>query len=309
MVLEKKQNFDNDYGGRLGYQPGFLNSYQIALPSVIQERELDLFMDYHSNKPYLLKYHHFSLVMNKNRRLLMWSASNVDFNSNVKSEKDRSEFGSEDWRYDPRIPEKFQISDEEFYKPATKIDRGHIVRREDNCWGESELEIEYANADTYHWTNCTPQHEEFNRDKFGKKGVWGRLENHIQSQLNSIDKRAIIFAGPILNNNDPYEDFGYGSIQYPLKFWKIITVVDGDEGLKSFGFILDQEDAINKFGLEALDFRKFLTEQRNISKISELTGVIFDEQIYQTDIFLGLLEESIKITNESDIKFSKHLQK
>jgi len=237
-----------------------------------------------------LKYHHYSLVMNKKRRLCMWTASNVDFNAEKRSTRDRTEFGSEDWTVDPRIPAKYQITDEEFYKPAKLIDRGHIVRRADNCWGDTELEIEYANADTYHWTNCCQQHQSFNRDKFGEHGIWGMLENTIESQLNLADGRAIIYAGPVLDNEtDPVATIDQKDIQYPLKFWKVVVAIDEQEGLISYGFLLDQSDVINDqgIGLEKLDFGKFKSQQETIHAITSLTGVKFPDRVYDADVLTG----------------------
>ena len=288
-IVEKKQNFDLDYAKRKGYQDNFLTGIKIDLPSVSAQRENELYMDYHSNKPYILDYYHYSLVMNKKRRFCMWTASNVDYNEGAKSAKNRKEFGGEDWKLDPRIPAKYQLQDAEFYKPATNIDRGHIVRREDNCWGDSELEIEYANADTYHWTNCTPQHERFNQYRAeGYQGLWGKLETAVQDQLNIVDNKAILFAGPVLRTNDDAEDFGLGSIQYPNLYWKIILVNEAEQGLVAYGFVLDQTNVVNKFGLveeEALlDFQQFKAQQVTIQKITEMTDVIFDKKVYAADV-------------------------
>lgn len=286
LLTEKKQNFDTDYDHRPGYDRNFLTGHPLGLPEVISSREDEQFLNFTTNKPYVLKYHNYSLIMNKKRRLTMWTASNVDYNPGKKSTKDRAAFGGEDWTADPRIPAKYQIVDEEFYKPAKKIDRGHIVRREDNCWGDSELEIEYANADTYHWTNCTQQHQSFNRDAFGEHGLWGMLENRVQQQLIIADGRATIFAGPVLDNeNDPVAVIDDVNIQYPLKFWKIISAIDEQVGLVSYGFILDQTDVINDqgIGLERLDFSIFHAQQATIQAISTLTGVVFDQAVYDSD--------------------------
>jgi len=287
---EKKQNFDTDYDSRPGFDTGFLAGYTFDLPEVISSRQDEMFLSFSDNKPYVLKYHHYSLVMNKKRRLCMWTASNVDFNAEKRSTRDRTEFGSEDWTVDPRIPAKYQITDEEFYKPAKLIDRGHIVRRADNCWGDTELEIEYANADTYHWTNCCQQHQSFNRDKFGEHGIWGMLENTIESQLNLADGRAIIYAGPVLDNEtDPVATIDQKDIQYPLKFWKVVVAIDELEGLISYGFILDQSDVINDqgIGLEKLDFGKFKSQQETIHSITSLTGVKFPDRVYDADVLTG----------------------
>ena len=285
-LTEKKQNFDPDYAHRPGYDRNFLTDFSLALPEVIASRQDEIFLDFNTNRSYVLKYHHYSLAMNKKRKLTMWTASNVDYNPDKKSTKDRSEFGGEDWTLDPRIPAQFQITDEQFYKPAKKIDRGHIVRREDNCWGDSETEIEFANADSYHWTNCTQQHQSFNRDAFGEHGLWGRLENQVQQQLPLADGRATIFAGPVLDNiTDPIAEINGVNIQYPLKFWKIIVAIDEQEGPVSYGFILDQSDVVNDqgIGLERLDFSAFNAQQATIRAITSLTGVVFDQKVYDTD--------------------------
>jgi endonuclease G, mitochondrial len=300
VLTEKKQTFDPDYSARPGYSRTFLQTFNITLPSVVPNRETELWTDYGSDTPYVFRYHHYSLVMNKQRRFAMWTASNIDYNPDVKSDKDRSAFGGEDWTPDPRLPLKYQVQDDDFYKPATKVDRGHVVRREDNCWGTSEKNIAYANADTYHWTNCTPQHEQFNRDAFGISGLWGRLENHIQDQLDLVDNRAILFAGPVLDNvNDPVKTYANGPVQYPLKYWKIVLVNDATDGLTAYGFILDQKDVIDRFGLEGLDFSAFEAQQATIQSITDICGVVFDPQVYAADV----LKNQEPILNEGMRRF------
>ena len=88
---------------------------------------------------------------------------NVDWSPEINPRLDRKELGNDTWVADPRVPAQLQLADEEFYSPAKKFDRGHIIRRADNAWGASEQEVRYANADTFHWTNCSPQHEGSNR--------------------------------------------------------------------------------------------------------------------------------------------------
>jgi endonuclease G, mitochondrial len=157
---EATMRFDPKYKNRKGYDPGFLDpdgKIVVPIPEVAPKRRNELLLDGDGN-PQVLKYHHFELVMNKARRLQMWSAGNVDYDKLRKSQRDRKEFGTDKWIPDKRIPADAQIFDADFYKPAGNIDRGHIVRREDNAWGDTEEEVEFANSDTFHWTNCTPQH-------------------------------------------------------------------------------------------------------------------------------------------------------
>jgi endonuclease G len=126
---------------------------------------------------------------------------------------------------------------------AAALDFGHLVRREDNCWGTARDHIEFANADTFHMTNCTPQHEDFNRAAFGRDGIWGQLENYIQSQAerDGTISRLSVFAGPIFNER---KDLVYSDVRVPTEFWKVEVAPWSSGGVRAFGFILAQADAL-----------------------------------------------------------------
>lgn len=166
---EKKLKFDPNYNGRLGYISTFLTGYDVPRPEAPRDELYE-----GPGGRLILKYHHYSLVMHRERRLAMWTAANVDY-SESKRRFTRDELGDDTWKPDPRIPIEAQIEDVEFYDPAKKFDRGHLLRRDDSAWGETEKEEEFANSDTFHWTNCTPQHEHFNRHMFQYRGIWGGL--------------------------------------------------------------------------------------------------------------------------------------
>ncbi|HZI17757.1 MAG TPA: DNA/RNA non-specific endonuclease [Pyrinomonadaceae bacterium] len=308
--------FDKDYTNRKGYSASFLTGFEVPPPTVAPQREDELLKG-DDEKPFVVPYHHFSLTMNKERRLLMWSAVNVDYSPARRDKRGRTAFGSDTWKRDPRIAAEYQIENKEFYKPAGQTDRGHIVRRDDNAWGDTTLEIEYANSDTFHWTNCTPQHERFNQEK--KDGLWGRLESHVTREIEAAGNRAIIFAGPVLDPNDPEINFGDGNIQYPLRFWKVIVGVSSKSApktLEAYGFVLDQSDVVNEYGLEKMDFGDFRREQKSLRAITKMTGVVFPKVVLDADVlgrpgpdgaenFRGEVErpESINISKLSDIKF------
>jgi endonuclease G, mitochondrial len=305
VATEASIRFDPNYENRKGYDPGFLDptgTIVVPLPGIAHDRLAEILTD-SQNQPLVLKYHHFELVMNKKRRLQMWSAVNVDYDPAKKPEGDRKTFGSDKWIADKRIPVEAQIFDADFYKPAGNIDRGHIVRREDNAWGVTESEIEFANSDTFHWTNCTPQHEAFNQSAPGRrdptyqgmKGLWGDFENYIQQSRTGNDTKACILAGPILDNiNDPAKNFGSGEIQYPLRFWKVVCVVEpkvkgsADERvLKAFGFILSQKPVVDQFGIEAFGADRFKRYQVSLATITAEAGITFDDALHQADTMSG----------------------
>jgi endonuclease G len=304
---EASIRFDPDYRHREGYDPAFLDpdgDIRVPVPTIADERSGEILMDRHGD-PLVLKYHHFELVMNEARRLQMWSAVNVDYDPARKSQGNRDSFGSDKWIPDKRIPAAAQIFDADFYKPAGNIDRGHIVRREDNAWGDSDSEIEFANSDTFHWTNCTPQHEAFNQSNPGQNdpayrgmhGLWGDFENYIQKSRKGNDTRCCILAGPVLDPEDPSADFGEGAIQYPLLFWKVVCVAEPVEGgaegereLKVFGFLLSQKPVVDRFGIEAFGPGRFKRYQVPLTAITERTGVVFDPVLLAADTLRGETE-------------------
>ncbi|WP_295639113.1 DNA/RNA non-specific endonuclease [Novosphingobium sp.] len=294
VAPEKTLRFDPNYDDREGYDPGFLgNGLLVPVPTVSAAREGEMFKE--NGAITVLKYHHYSLAMNAQRRLQMWSAANVDYDPARRTTNGRAFFGTDRWIGDPRIPARFQLADADVYGPAGQIDRGHIVRREDSAWGDTPTETEFANSDTFHWTNCTPQHAAFNRSQPGKRwdgvnGLWGGFENHVQKNLQTGDTRACILAGPVLAADDPSQDFGTGPVQVPLVFWKVVVVgnldSEGARSLRSYGFLLSQKDVVDRFGVEfaAGEFARF---QVSLATISEKAGVVFDAALISADTTAG----------------------
>ena len=131
---------DPDYGNRTGYDAGFLGM-DVPLPRAKRPRELATLED-GSN---VIPYHHFSLAIDKRRRLPVFTASNVDYTPAKKkpepgdyTRKGLSGLGANDmelWFVDPRLPSTAQLSDKFFTKDHGAFDRGHVVRREDVAWG------------------------------------------------------------------------------------------------------------------------------------------------------------------------------
>jgi endonuclease G len=290
VALEKALRFDPDYENREGYDENFLgNGISVPLPSVSAGRQNEMYKQ--DGEIVVLKYHHYSLEMNRARRLQMWSAVNVDYDPEMRKQSGRAFFGTDRWIADPRIPTNIQIADPDFYKPATQIDRGHIVRREDSAWGATPKDTEYGNSDTFHWTNCTPQHAAFNRESPGSafggiKGLWGGFEAYIQKSLQHNDTKACILAGPVLAKDDPSADFGLGPIQYPINFWKVVAVAAQDPGgsvsLRAYGFLLSQKDVVDQFGIEFAS-GQYARYQRSLNDIAALTGVAFDPVLVAAD--------------------------
>jgi len=291
LAQEKKLVRDPDYGRRRGYDSGFLRGFEVPLPVVRPQRAAELIRDRFGN-PQILDYHHFSLTMNRRWLLQMWSAANVDYSPEFQWAP-RKAYGNEDWIHDPRLPQSLQIDDAELYKPAEKFDRGHVVRRDDCAWGATWEEAEYANSDTFHWTNCTPQHEGFNQSS--KRGLWGRLENHIARASEAVGNRAIILGGPVLDRKRAIpHDFGGGEFLVPLDYWKVVVVQEAGSAkqkskLRAYAFVLEQESIIKQKGLEGLSREErfavgdFAAYQHPLAEVGSMTGIVFPDVLLKAD--------------------------
>ena len=291
--LERALRFDENYKSRdkHGYDSQFLDGWDVPAPTLGEKLEAVALKQDGEDTAWVIPYYHYSLVMHGKRRLLIWAASNVDYSEKARAKtKDRKSYGGENWRLDPRIAlhaPGLQIENADFYGPARKIDRGHIVRREDACWGATAREAEFGNSDTYHWTNCTPQSEAFNQS--GKDGLWGKFEMHIQRESKAVGGRVSVFAGPVFRTRDPERGYDERSaIRVPMKFWKIVLCVSEDDGGKrerlAYGFIFDQTEAIRRLGFEAMNMESYRIQQVPIAEIARATGVEFDRTVMTADV-------------------------
>lgn len=212
-----------------------------------------------------LRYHKFSVWMHAERRLALFTASNVDWRDRPKTIDGRElnrdslcgfppdEDIREQWVTDARIAPKHQLPDvfftKDYYKPGSRagaFDKGHIVRRDDVCWGISFDDIQMANGDTFHVTNCSPQIGAFNQAIKGDDN-WGDLEVLIQSQTGpKKDKeKIVIYSGPIFGANDRWfngrDDDGMIRVQIPRAYWKIVVNKQPDGTAGAYGFTLKQD--------------------------------------------------------------------
>ncbi|HUR46416.1 MAG TPA: DNA/RNA non-specific endonuclease [Candidatus Saccharimonadales bacterium] len=178
----------------------------------------------------------------------------------------------EKWVLDSRVDEKFQIADAFYRKDKGAFDKGHIVRREDAAWGKTFAEVQRANGDTYHVTNCSPQRGNFNQS--GKDGIWGKLENFIGSQADK--EQYCIFAGPVLAAND--ETFkGTEKAKIPSRFWKVVCAV-AKKKLQVFAFILKQD--LEDLPLEFQVTAEWKHEQVKLKDLEKTIGILRFPKVY-----------------------------
>jgi endonuclease G len=176
---------------------------------------------------------------------------------------------SETWYGDDRIADDAQTAQSLYsnQQPRT-FDRGHQVRREDPVWGDDET-AERANADTFHFTNCCPQHWKFNE----QARYWAGIENYVLDNARAERTRVSVFTGPVLAPSDPR----YRDVRVPLQFFKVIAWVEDGEP-RARAFLASQAELLTNLPERAEAFddvgkvREYLT---TVQEIEEITGLDF----------------------------------
>jgi endonuclease G len=262
-IEDEAVSIDQDYSNRKGYNPKFLGSgdKEVNLPELsdLMKENIALNRQASDEDKFILPYHHYSVVMNGKRRLAYFVAVNIDGKTfrHVIRERDK-------WFFDPRIKRDEQIGN--YLYKNNPLDRGHLVRRQDPSWGKTFLIAKIANDDTFHYTNCAPQHEGLNRSD----STWQGLEDYILDNAKREDIRVSVFSGPVFRNDDPF----YRGIQLPREFWKVVLMVKEDETLLATAYLLSQANLIQNLE-EFFTFGAYKTFQVPISDIESLTGLKF----------------------------------
>lgn len=308
---------DPDYSNRRGYNPRFLG-VRVSLPrlTVAQKKKAAKNREARpGDNPYEIKYNRFSLVMNKERRLPFFTAVNIDGGTVVKINRKTGEVTSvetsdegaeaaEKWYNDGRIQAEEQSDQSLYDSPELKgYHRGHLVKRTDPSWGAVDLAIR-GQADTFHFTNCAPQHSKFNPHK----SRWAGLEDWITDGSDDENLRVTVFTGPVLRDNDPGKNY----IQVPREFWKIVVRVEEGKLLATAvladqGFLIEGEESTGDEGLPDLPERLPDEYQVTIRKIEELTGLHFGS-LRKHDTFAGgpeSMAEMRKIDRFEDIQIGR----
>jgi endonuclease G len=289
---DEKIEIDPDYTDRKGYDAGFLGAGELRVDMPTLPDELLAKASVNSkatNQPrHVLPYHHYSVVMNKERRLAFFTAVNIDGGTSkrLKREPDR-------WSFDPRVPPEEQTGEPIYLH--NKLDRGHLVRRLDPAWGESDAAVKIANDDTFHFTNCTPQHKDFNENK----ASWAGLEDYILENADNLDFKVNVFSGPVLADDD--EEYRGGKL--PKEFWKVVTMVKTNGQLSATGYVISQKALLEQPIDEKLEvagdfqFGDFRTFQVPVAQVEQLTGLSFGP-LSSFDPLAGSPLESTQVARE-----------
>jgi endonuclease G len=225
--IEGEEARPDDYRDRKGYAAKFLREEcEVELPAFVRDARDVLDYDNGGMRDTVLRYEHFSVVMSRSRRMCFFSAVNIDGRQSRKSPR-------AGWKWDPRIPRSQQIMNECYGNPP-RFSRGHMTRREDPGWGDSEV-ARRGNEDSMHVTNTAPQMQAFNAP------IWLGLEDYALQHARDDEMMISVFTGPYFSRLDPIL---YG-VRIPLKFWKIIAFIHDETGeLCATGYEMSQESTL-----------------------------------------------------------------
>lgn len=293
---------DRRYSNRRGYNERFLPGFPVPMPQLTaaqRDQAARVRGVGESGNPFELKYQHFSVVVNAERRMPFFSICNVDGAKRIRVDRDTGQAVSgpeatETWAVDPRIPEEVQLNDA-FYarlrrdlRTSDFFARGHQTRREDPNWGVAGA-AERANDDTYHHPNACPQvNNAFN----ASQKVWQGIENFVLDSADDANLRVTVITGPVLADDDPeYEDEVLGAVRLPRRFWKVVARVEDGER-KVFAVLADQSEAMDALfrargeGRESFEWPRRLSRElrSTVARIAELTGLDFGD-LANHDVF------------------------
>lgn len=267
-----------DLEDRDGHRVDFLgNGISVPHPELPEWIQADLTPRV-DGQGFELKYRNYSVVMSKTRKLARYTIVDIDGGKQRQIKIDRKlrnwrdlaavqlEAAADVWWYDPRIETQYQLGPEVY--DATKFAFGHLVRREDPVWGDSDWEAVQGNDDSFYMTNCSPQHQDFNSKS------WLRLENGILSSARNSRRKYVVLTGPVLRFDDPV----ILGIKCPVAFWKVVAYEEQGQ-LVSYGFMQWQtkfvdeiEDAVKKESLVLKNIQDF---QVSIAEIATATSLDF----------------------------------
>lgn len=268
--FQEKQRSVADLAERKGFDEAFLGP-KAALPKPGKSHQV-----LPVGKGMRLDYLHFSVVMSASRRLPILTAVNID------GALKRSLKRKDSWGFDPRIEAAAQVGHKDFYGPAS-FDKGHMVRREDPGWGDSDAVARQAEDDTFVYTNAVPQVAQLNQRS------WLSLEDYVLQNARSEGFRISVFTGPVFRDDDPL----YQGVQVPLEFWKVVAMIDADSGeLGVSAYLLGQEGMMPSEGFR---YGAFKTYQVPLAKVEASADLRFSSALRKADVLAGTpLEEALE---------------
>jgi endonuclease G len=252
--FEKTVAAPGSYVDRNGYNPAFLTGSPISFDKLLAPVKVQLAPT--SDNKTVLTYRNFSVAINRNRRMAVATAVNID------GKRSQAQGRTDVWILDSRMNEQFQTGPEVYSN--NDLDRGHMVRRLDPVWGDQAAQ---ANNDTFHFTNSCPQHKNLNQK------TWADLEDYILANSKLEQLKVSVFTGPVFSE----ADIPYRGVLLPLQFWKVAAVIKKDGKLSISAYILSQKDLVTNLteNIAENGFGQYRTYQVPLTLVQSLTKLDF----------------------------------
>lgn len=248
----------SNYTARNGYDPDFLGQdMKVPFPTVSRKTQGSYGAVASVGR---LAYYNYSVVFNTARRLAYYSACNVRSDQFKGDPRD-----GDRWYDDPRLERKgeppLEIDDSwygqqrvfEVDRTPNPFDRGHLCSRKHLQWGETDDIANRNGNDSFHFTNCTPQHFQFNQNSKAN-GLWFATEDEVLKRTDT--SRLCVVNGPVFNaptstlgadglwrlnpTGERVKDPVFGGVEIPKQFFKVI-VWRIDHELRYLAFVVTQE--------------------------------------------------------------------
>ncbi len=275
QVRSESRRVDRDYASRGGFDEEFLDAMPINLATVIAPKRAKVAPLIEGDDG-ILRYQHFSVVMHRSRRLAMLTATNIDGATYLSIDRKTGEITpliaeGETWYTDPRIANEYLVTQEWYSGWSIYFDRGHLTRRNDPTWGHEDDALR-AERDTFHFTNCTPQHWRFNQSA----RHWQGIERYVlEHGLHKSRAALSVLQGPIFSQGDLLAD----DVLVPNQFWKLLAWRGSDDQPRAVAFVASQQELLSEergsklpSSNDAHDVGEF---QIAVSELSAITGLDF----------------------------------
>jgi len=269
---------DANYSNRDGFQRDFLDGAPLDIAAIIAPRAAEVapLRDGRQGAEAQLDYQHFSLLMNAERRLAFFTATNIDGARYLAIDRGSGQPSlleeADRWVDDSRIDSRY-VTGQAFYSEYSRwFDRGHLTRRSDPTWGTA-AEAVRANKDTFHFTNCSPQHFRFNQSL----QYWQGVERYIlESGVLESKRKISVLTGPVLNEQWRQ----YAEWQVPLMFWKVVLRIGKAGQPQATALLVSQADLLDEprrvLPHPSVTPRPNVDEYRvTVSALESLTGLDF----------------------------------
>lgn len=281
-----------------GYNADFLGSTvpPLPLPSFSEGLQPDV-LERESLSPDSLgrkiyrRYHNHTIVMSKPHRTAIFAALNVDQSLLDTTDK------TADWRIDDDVGKEHQLNGD--YYTANVWDKGHLAPDAAAGWGTTPEERIAATNDTYYYTNATLQHENFNRDEWKDLETWIRkieVGGIGGDEADATGCKVSEISGPIFTEGitpKTIQPKGREEARIPDGFFKVVAFINDKEAqgaLEVRCFAMYQDEKILQDRQGQIDHQQY---QVDISKIEQLTGLVFDPVYHQANKTTPIIEASV----------------